>query len=371
MNFTSHPHFTIPNKVSRISDIGPDPCRRAASHRVPAKGLSKVILDNGVFRKLTNKNTSQVKVQGVLNQIHALIPTKLVATIPLWPEYVGLRRPAFQDLGFSNQLENLTDPNDWTKVITEGLDRLVESYRSLDCLSPEKLESVVSEFMKNRVIHTIRDARELARDIVYFEGQDISFKTLSDELGLFYAVDEMFYNLRFLPISHWDCLNFAVDDLKLVLREYHHLPIYRFADSLLLYLKRTHEEDPDPGQPKALKTIRRSLQGLKPLEESESSDCMFLWSAVQGLGTKDGIEPTTVITFDGGAVKRLPLLIDLLAAKFREESVLSQLRKLGLLKPGRILLLDDKTGVEKGSKNQIGGRIEQYINEILLKAENW
>ncbi len=300
-----------------------------------------------------------------------MVPAQLVATIPLWPEYVGLRRPEFQDLGFRDQIENLSDPSDWTKVVTDGLDRLVESYRALHCLSPKSLESAATEFLKNRVSSSIQEARDLARDVVHFEGQNISFETLSEELGLFYAVDEMFFNIRFLPVTHWDCLNFAVDDLKLVLKEYHHLPIYRFADSLLHYLKRTHEADPDPSQPKALKTIRKSIEGLKPLEESESSDCMFLWSAVQGLGTKDGIESATVITFDGGAVKRLPLLIDLLAAKFREESVLSLLKAADLLKPGRIILLDDKTGAERESKNPIGARIEQYIEEILVQAENW
>lgn len=371
MSLASNRQFTVPDIVARINGHSPKVARKKTVLRSSSKNLSKIILDNGVFRKLTKTKTSQEEVQGILNQINALIPAQLVATIPLWPEYVGLRRPEFQDLGLREQIENLADPSDWTKVVTDGLDRLVGSYRALDCLSPQSLESAATEFLKNRVSSRIQEARDLARDIIHFEGQNISFETLSEELGLFYAVDEMFFNIRFLPVAHWDCLNFAVDDLKLVLKEYHHLPIYRFADSLLHYLKRTHEEDPDPSRPKALKTIRKSLEGLKPLEESESSDCMFLWSAVQGLGTKDGIEPTTVITFDGGAVRRLPLLIDLLAAKFREESVLSLLRAEDLLKPGRIILLDDKTGAEKGSKNPIGSRIEQYINEILLKAENW
>lgn len=327
--------------------------------------LSKVVLDNGVFRELIKKSTSQEDVQGILDHLNTLVPARLVSTIPLWAEYIGVTRPAFRNPRWP-AIEELQSIEQFSDLVASTMDGLVESYKDEEALAPCCLQQTVDTFMATRVTDQIREARELARDILYFEGQSISYEEISNELALFYAADELLFLVRFIPVDLFACLHLMVSDMKATLKEYHHLPIYRFADSIVALLLRTHTEDPDPSQPKAIHTIRTATKGLKQLKPKESADCMYLWSAVQGILTEDGLEQVTVITFDTQSVDRLTILIDTLAAKFYEESLLGHLQQEQLLEPGRVLLLCDKDGSVKEDIS-----ITPLLNDTLIKAANW
>lgn len=328
--------------------------------------LNKIILDNGVFRKLVKKTTSRSESAPVLRQINSLIPAKNVSMFGLWGEYVGFTRPEFQNIGGWARIEKLTSINEFGDVVAATLNDLTQGYESLDNLAPGNLKRKADEFMQQRVSTHIPDARGLAEDIVNFKGQEISWDDLSRELSLFYAVDELFYLVRFLPVSMYECLNLMARDLKQVLQEYHHLPIYRFADSMIELLIRVHTEDPDPKLPRAIHTIKTATKGLDQLERRETADCMFVWSAVQRIFSSDGLEPVTGLTFDTQSLKRVRILIDTLAAKFMERSILGELQEMGLLRPGRVVLMCPETGAVKEDI-----LIANQLTETLSNAANW
>jgi len=309
--------------------------------------LKQVVLDNGVFRRLVEA-TSRSEVQGLLDIINGMIPLKLVSSFGLWPEYVGLARPPFRypdGIEAFRALASIDDFNAEQELVFEMLFKL---YRADPLLAPSFLEKQALKFMAERVSKNINEARDIAKDIIFFEGQlfngeQFSWDALANQLSIDYTVDEIFHQIRFLPSSIFDSMTVFVRQIAGTLKEYHDLPIYRLSDSIIEYLWKVHDELPDETSKKAKRTIFEARKGMKQLSEGEFGDCGFLWTAVQGVYTNDGLQPATVISFDKQSEKRVSLMVDLMKGEFRGKSLLSLLRESDQLRSGRILVLTGDT----------------------------
>lgn len=117
------------------------------------------------------------------------------------------------------------------------------------------------------------------------------------------------------------------------------------------YIWKVHDQFPDEHNLGAKKIIRKAREGIKQLRLEEVGDCMYLWTSVQGVLGTNGLDPATVITFDTQSRKRLGLLVDTLAADLGGTRLLAVLNESGHLRPGRILVLCDKTCLIKGEIN--------------------
>lgn len=316
--------------------------------------FKKVVPDTRVFRKLVKP--SREEVRGILHIINGMIPMRLVTTLGLWPEYVGLSRPPLRNPNGLTSFSNITSIETLNDALSRTMGSLIESYRADPSLVPEFLERKVDEFMAQRVSKNIQDAWELANAIVFFKGQDFngdefSWKAISKQLAMDYAVDEVFHLVRYFPASLVDTMGVFVRQLTETLKEYMHLPVFRLVDSIVEFTWNVHHQFPDERNLGAKKIIRKAREGIKPLRLKEVGDCMYLWISVQGvLGTK-GLDATTVITFDTQSRKRLGLLVDTLAAELGGTRLLAVLNESGHLRPGRILVLCDKTCVLKDEVN--------------------
>jgi hypothetical protein len=131
----------------------------------------KIILDNGIFRKLVKSNTSQAEVKGILDFINSMLPVRLVATFGLWSEYVGLSRPALRNLNGYPPFRDLKSIEVLNDVLRSTIGNLIDSYRNDPALQPTNLEATVSAFISRRVSSRIEEAKNIAVDIVHFEGQ--------------------------------------------------------------------------------------------------------------------------------------------------------------------------------------------------------
>ncbi len=230
----------------------------------------KVVLDNGVFRKLVKPNTSRQEVKGILNIINGMIPVRLVATFGLWPEYVGLSRPPLRNPNGLTLFTNITLIETLNGVLSQTIDSLIEAYRADPSLAPEVLERKVGEFMAQRVSTNIQDAWELANAIVFFKrqdfnGEEFSWKAISKQLAIYYAVDEVFHLVRYLPASLVDTVGVFIRQLTETLKEYMHLPVFRLVDSIVEHIWKVHDQFPDEHNLGAKKIIRKAREGTKQL----------------------------------------------------------------------------------------------------------
>lgn len=305
--------------------------------------MRQVVLDNGVFRKLVEAS-SRAEVNELIKIINQMVPLRLVSTFGLWPEYVGLSRPAFRFPQGMPSFESLNSIEQLNQLQEEAFEILFNSYRTDPALIPSSLEQKATNFMSERVSANIQEARDIANDIISFKGQDFngepfSWDAVSNQLCIDYTIDEIFYQVRFLPSSLVDSMTIFVRQIADTLKEYHHLPIYRLTDSIIEYLWKVHDELPDETSAKAKRTIFDARKGMKQLSEGEFGDCTFLWTAVQGVYGSEGLQPATVISFDKQSSRRLNLMLDLLKGEFRGKSLLNILRDSSQLNPGSILIL--------------------------------
>lgn len=333
--------------------------------------MKQVVLDNGVFRKLVEA-TSRAEVESLIKMINGMIPLKLVSTFGLWPEYVGLSRPIFRYPEGMDLFKTLGSIEDFNSAQEGAFEVLFEAYKTDPALAPTFLEEKANKFMSERVSRNIQEARDIAHDIVFFEGQDFngqpfSWDAVANQLCIDYTIDEIFYQVRFLPTSLVDSVTIFVRQIADTLKEYHHLPIYRLTDSIIEYLWRVHTELPDETSAKAKRTIFNARKGMKQLTEGEFGDCTFLWTAVQGVYGNSGLQPATVLSFDKQSSKRLELMLDLLKGEFQGKSLLSVLDESDNLRPGTILILANDT-------HALIGDIEVqkllHPNEIVVEAAN-
>lgn len=210
----------------------------------------KIILDNGIFRKLVKSNTSQAEVKGILDFINSMLPVRLVATFGLWSEYVGLSRPALRNLNGYPPFRDLKSIEVLNDVLRSTIGNLIDSYRNDPALQPTNLEATVSAFISRRVSSRIEEAKNIAVDIVHFEGQDFNGKTfswaaLANQLAIEFATDELFYLIRFMPTDLVDAVGVFTRQMAGTLKEFKHLPMYRLAESIVKYIWRVHDESPD------------------------------------------------------------------------------------------------------------------------------
>jgi hypothetical protein len=141
------------------------------NHEFKEATLRKIVLDNGVFRKLVKSNTSQAEVQGILDFINGMLPVRLVATFGLWSEYVGLPRPRLRNIDGYPPFSDLKSVEALNDVLSSTIESLIEAYRNDPALQPTNLEASVSTFISKRVSSKIEEAKNIAVDIVHFEGQ--------------------------------------------------------------------------------------------------------------------------------------------------------------------------------------------------------
>lgn len=316
------------------------------------RALEKYVLDNGVFRKMVKPATSYNEVQGVLKIINSKLPAKILATFGLWPEYVGLTRPAPRHPDGIPEFSNLSIIEEFNEAQEKVISSLMDSYRNDPVLAPTNLEKKTKEFFEQRVSTKIANAYGLANDIVFFKGQDFngkefSFDALANQLSIDYAVDEMFHLARHFPPKLFDTIGIFTRQMTNTLKEFKHLPMYRLAESVVEYIERVHTEEPDDSSPAMKKVIRKALDGIKPLKPREMGDCNYLWSSVQGVEGNSGLEPVTVLSFDTQSRKRVDLLIEIFAAELGRVSMLKTLTDENLLRPGQIIVLCDKTCAAK------------------------
>ena len=313
--------------------------------------MKKVVLDNGVFRKLVGAEMRS-QVSGLLDQINKLIPLTLVADFGMWPEYVGLPRPPHQaPLALRDSVKSLEDLN--TKL-EDIFGSLIDSYRSSIQLDPIYLEIMVEDFFKKRVSKNFEEARKTAKALIFFKDQNssgvpLTYQEISNQISLDYAVDEAFYQVRNLPVDSMDTVVSFLHQTTETLKHFVHLPLYRLVDSIVEYIWRVHDQLPDETSKAAKKTIRRAKKNLKILEPQEVGDCMYLWRAAQGLLGTDALNPVTIFTFDTQSRKRMEILVDILGSKIGGVCLLKTLKENNLLQPGEIILLCDKTYAVKDS----------------------
>lgn len=333
--------------------------------------MKQVVLDNGVFRKLVEA-TSRAEVESLIKMLNGMIPLKLVSTFGLWPEYVGLSRPIFRHPEGMDSFKNLSSIEDFNSAQEDAFEVLFESYKTDPDLAPTFLKEKADKFMSERVSRNIQEARDIAHDIVFFEGQDFngqpfSWDAVANQLCIDYTIDEIFYQVRFLPVSLVDSMTIFVRQIAGTLKEYHHLPIYRLTDSIIEYLWRVHTELPDETSAKAKRTIFNARKGMKQLTEGEFGDCTFLWTAVQGVYGNSGLQPATVLSFDKQSSKRLELMLDLLKGEFHGKSLISVLDESDNLSPGTILILANDTHALIDNVE-----VQKLLrpNEIVVEAAN-
>ena len=240
--------------------------------------MKKIVLDNGVFRKLVKSSTSKQEVQGILNLVNGSLPVKLLSTFGLWSEYVGLTRPPLRNPDNFPPFANLTSLDSFNAVLSTEFESLINSYRDDPILSAKHLEQTATVFFEKRVSRHFKDARDLAADIIFFKGQDFngsdfSWDALNNQLSIDYAVDEVFHLVRHFPPALVDAVGVFTRQITETLKEFKHLPLYRLTDSVVEYIWRVHDQIPDDASTKAKKTIAQARQGIKPLTAEEMGDC--------------------------------------------------------------------------------------------------
>lgn len=335
------------------------------------QAFNRYVLDNGVFRKMVKPATSFEEVRGILKIINGNLPAKILATFGLWPEYVGLTRPVPRYPDGATEFSNILRIEEFNDAQEKVISSLLESYRSDSVLAPANLELKTKEFFEQRVSTKIGHAYGLAKDIIFFEGQDFngknfSWDALANQLSIDYAVDEMFHLVRHFPPKLFDTMGIFTRQMTRTLKEFKHLPMYRLAESVVAYIERVHTEEPDDTSPATKKAIRKALEGIKPLKPKEMGDCNYLWSSVQGVEGNAGLDPVTVISFDTQSRKRVGLLIDIFAAELGRASMLKTLTDEDLLRPGQIIVLCDKSCTVKDTID-----VKGMVDAKLASAQDW
>jgi hypothetical protein len=322
-----------------------------AAGEVEANDTTKIVLDTGIFRLLIASRPRMAVVEKVLGYINRNLPARLVSTFSLWPEYVGLQRPPFRygtDFPWFTRLQSLEDLDD---ALAGAFTALIEKYRDDQLLKPGAIRTLAERFLAEKVNRDIAAAQEIAEDIILMRGQEFIDKSiwdgLSDEITLLYSFDELLHHTRLLPIDNVDAMTAMFHSLEHTLRVFRHLPVYRFADSVVEYLHRVHSIAPDETSARARRTIANARKGLSELKATEFADCVALWASVQGIEGTDGLKPIRLLTFDGKNVRRLKPMLEVLAAPISRTSLLESFSRSGDLQPGRVVVLCDKSGLPK------------------------
>lgn len=320
-----------------------------------------IILDSGVFRKVTTLKSDERSgsIRGISNYLDKLIPAQVSSSLPLFPEYVGIKKDErkYKSTGDFTALAQFDDLAQFHQRMFGVFSDLLNALDKREALQGPAFATAAAKQLKHSD-RTITHSYRLAENILHFRGCSSSWEERALEYRKFLALDGVLYHMRSIP--HPICFDAFTEMIKHLpkwLDQLSFFPLYRLVDSLIQVIKQI--PDPDDLEKRLKKNL--SPDHLNPVNESESADCWTIGLALHGQRHKESVLPVTLISFDKQLIGRLQLAVEVLMVKVENEPLLISLRKNGLLNPGEILVFDkDNADVEPEILN-----VSQLITSTL------
>ncbi len=310
------------------------------------RGISSsmgVILDQLVFRELTRRGTTKDKIDKVYDlATETSYRKKLLSIFGLIPEWAGQRRcPFYFDANqviSSYKSISFDDLESQNKELVRQFQILLTHYEG--CYSVASYRQAIERQLTQFTTKSVNESYNIAKDLMTCAGAGISQDEVCKEIAMYYCLDELFYNSRYALADGKEIKWPLFFGLANVSRKYSHHSLYRLFESFLLSYEQVLKQREEYSKLAELRSLKR---GLSISKQTESADCMWLWSAFQGIRVGEHLEPVHVLTCDIKGAERATTLRRLLEFPINDVTIQKILEREDAFQPGRISVLESNS----------------------------